>query len=109
MTDATPINDPNESAPDDLLGARLIRLGKVTASDIDRALAYQAQSTRNANNRIGGVLLRMGALSEESLLTALAEQNGMAFVHPYDDPDVIAGQGTVAMEILPHHRCHHAA
>ena len=25
---------------------------------------------------------------------------GLCFIHPYDDPDVIAGQGTVAMEIL---------
>jgi len=30
----------------------------------------------------------------------LAKQNGRVFIHPYDDPDVIAGQGTVAMEIL---------
>jgi threonine dehydratase len=31
---------------------------------------------------------------------ALEKQKGMTFVHPFDDPDVIAGQGTVAMEIL---------
>ncbi|MFA6061405.1 MAG: threonine ammonia-lyase, biosynthetic [Gallionella sp.] len=30
----------------------------------------------------------------------LEQQNGMTFVHPYDDPDVIAGQGTIGMEIL---------
>ncbi|MFN8188738.1 MAG: threonine ammonia-lyase, biosynthetic [Gaiellales bacterium] len=30
----------------------------------------------------------------------LAGEQGLTFVHPYDDPDVIAGQGTVAMEIL---------
>jgi threonine dehydratase len=30
----------------------------------------------------------------------LAKQKNMTFVHPYDAPDVIAGQGTVAMEIL---------
>jgi threonine dehydratase len=30
----------------------------------------------------------------------LARARGLAFVHPFDDPDVIAGQGTVAMEIL---------
>lgn len=30
----------------------------------------------------------------------LAKQKNMTFVRPYDDPDVIAGQGTVAMEIL---------
>ena len=31
---------------------------------------------------------------------AEAESKNLVFVHPYDDPDVIAGQGTVAMEIL---------
>jgi len=30
----------------------------------------------------------------------LAEETGLAFVHPFDDPLVIAGQGTVAMELL---------
>lgn len=30
----------------------------------------------------------------------LAEASGCTFVSPFDDPDVIAGQGTVAMEIL---------
>jgi len=30
----------------------------------------------------------------------LARERGMVFVHPFDDPDVIAGQGTIAMEIL---------
>ncbi|WP_105102220.1 threonine ammonia-lyase, biosynthetic [Microbulbifer pacificus] len=31
---------------------------------------------------------------------ALVEERGLVFIHPYDDPDVIAGQGTVAMELL---------
>jgi len=30
----------------------------------------------------------------------LARQRHLTFVHPYDDPDVIAGQGTIGMEIL---------
>ena len=30
----------------------------------------------------------------------LQKSSGATFVHPYDDPDVIAGQGTVGMEIL---------
>ena len=30
----------------------------------------------------------------------LCRSQGLTFVHPYDDPDVIAGQGTVGMEIL---------
>jgi len=30
----------------------------------------------------------------------LEKARGLTFVHPYDDPDVIAGQGTIGMEIL---------
>lgn len=30
----------------------------------------------------------------------LAQQQGLVFVHPYDDPDIVAGQGTVALEML---------
>jgi len=33
----------------------------------------------------------------------LARETGREFVSPFDDPDVIAGQGTVAMEILRQH------
>jgi threonine dehydratase len=31
---------------------------------------------------------------------ALAAREGLTFIHPYDDPAVIAGQGTVALEML---------
>ena len=31
---------------------------------------------------------------------ALAEQEQLVFIHPYDDPDIVAGQGTVALEML---------
>src|SRR3989344_7695543 len=30
----------------------------------------------------------------------LEMEQGATFVHPFDDPDVIAGQGTIAMEVL---------
>ncbi len=33
----------------------------------------------------------------------LEKKHKLTFVHPYDDPDVIAGQGTVGMEILRQH------
>ena len=33
----------------------------------------------------------------------LEQECGMTFIHPYDDPDVIAGQGTVAVELLQQH------
>lgn len=34
----------------------------------------------------------------------LVEEKGFVYIHPYDDPEVIAGQGTVAMEILRQHQ-----
>ncbi|WP_126452776.1 threonine ammonia-lyase, biosynthetic [Sulfuriflexus mobilis] len=33
----------------------------------------------------------------------LVEQTGAVYIHPYDDPDVIAGQATVAVELLEQH------
>jgi len=36
---------------------------------------------------------------------SLAQEKGMTFIHPYDDPAVIAGQGTIALEILREHQC----
>ncbi len=30
----------------------------------------------------------------------LEAEKGLTFIHPFDDPDVIAGQGTIGMEIL---------
>ena len=35
---------------------------------------------------------------------ALEQAQQLIFVHPFDDPDVIAGQGTIAMEILRQHQ-----
>ena len=35
---------------------------------------------------------------------ALERKQGLTFVHPFDDPDVIAGQGTIAMEMLRQHQ-----
>jgi hypothetical protein len=33
----------------------------------------------------------------------LVAERGLTFLHPFDDPDVIAGQGTIGMEILRQH------
>jgi threonine dehydratase len=30
----------------------------------------------------------------------LADERGLTFVHPYDDPDIVVGQGTVGLEML---------
>ena len=44
----------------------------------------------------------VGATVDESLVAAedFAARTGAVFIHPFDHPDVIAGQGTVALEIL---------
>lgn len=34
----------------------------------------------------------------------LIKEKGLVYIHPYDDPDTIAGQGTIAMEILRQHQ-----
>ncbi len=47
------------------------------------------------------VLLHGDSYSDAYLhAAALRKKQGLTFVHPFDDPDVIAGQGTIAMEIL---------
>ncbi len=53
----------------------------------------------------GGKVVLHGDMFDEASAhaNALAEEKGFTFVHPYDDPDVIAGQGTVAMEVLRQH------
>ena len=50
----------------------------------------------------GGKVVLHGDGFDEALAhaTKLREKEGLTFVHLYDDPDVIAGQGTVGMQIL---------
>ncbi len=56
----------------------------------------------NNVRRLGGKVILHGDAFDEASAYAqkLVEEKGMTYVHPFDDPDVIAGQGTVAMEIL---------
>ncbi|WP_407364064.1 threonine ammonia-lyase, biosynthetic (plasmid) [Pseudomonas luteola] len=53
----------------------------------------------------GGNVILYGDAFPEALAHAqkLATTNGYTFVPPFDDPDVIAGQGTVAVELLRQH------
>jgi threonine dehydratase len=53
----------------------------------------------------GDVVLAGESYSDAYQHAAMLEKkNGMTFVHPFDDPDVIAGQGTIAMEMLRQHQ-----
>lgn len=47
------------------------------------------------------VCLAKGAYDDAyALACQMADEHGYTFVHPYDDEDVIAGQGTIGLEIL---------
>lgn len=50
---------------------------------------------------LGGEVLLFGSTYDDAFARALeiAAERGLAFIHPFDDPDVIAGQGTIGMEI----------
>lgn len=56
---------------------------------------------QEATRAYGGKVVIAGATLGESLETArrLAAE-GRTFIHPFDDPDVISGQGTIALEVL---------
>jgi len=53
----------------------------------------------------GGNAVLIGDTFDEAAAHArkLEAEQKLTFVHPYDDPDVIAGQGTIGMEILQQH------
>ncbi len=59
----------------------------------------------NAVRALGAEVVLMGDAYDEAYVHAhtLSQKHQRTFIHPYDDPDVIAGQGTVAMEILRQH------
>jgi threonine dehydratase len=52
--------------------------------------------------RHGATVIEGGATLEEaaSLATEHGRKEGLTFIHPYDDPLIIAGQGTIALEML---------
>ncbi|HEY2656386.1 MAG TPA: threonine ammonia-lyase [Solirubrobacteraceae bacterium] len=51
---------------------------------------------------LGATVRLVGTIVDESLAAAKARaaEAGMAFIHPFNDPDVIAGQGSVGLELL---------
>nr|BFE65195.1 threonine ammonia-lyase [Dactylosporangium thailandense] len=55
-----------------------------------------------ATKGYGATVEFAGSTVDEALVAAkeFAERTGAVFIHPFDHPDVIAGQGTVALEIL---------
>ncbi len=60
----------------------------------------------DAVHALGGEVVLHGDSFSDAYEHALGLQaeRGLCFVHPFDDPDVIAGQGTIGMEILRQHQ-----
>lgn len=56
----------------------------------------------DATKQYGADVVLAGDIYDEAYAKAkeLQEANGYVFVHPFDDPDVIEGQGTIALEVL---------
>lgn len=74
----------------DLIGERLVAAGRVTAEDVAKALAFQRElKVSGTSNRLGAILVRMGALSEESLLPQLADQTQLPLAAVVPDSDAI--------------------
>jgi threonine dehydratase len=60
----------------------------------------------DAVRSFGGDVVLFGESYSDAYTHAaeLEKKQGLTFVHPFDDPDVIAGQGTIAMEMLRQHQ-----
>jgi threonine dehydratase len=78
------------------LGCRATIVMPVTTPDLKIA----------AVRALGGEIVLTGNSYSDAYERAreLEAEHGSVFVHPFDDPDVIAGQGTVGMEILRQHQ-----
>ena len=60
----------------------------------------------DAVQSLGGEAVLHGDSYSDAYLHALEleKTQSLTFVHPFDAPDVIAGQGTIALETLPQHQ-----
>ena len=56
----------------------------------------------NAVKKLGAKVILFGDTYDEAYQYAIkySQKNNYNFVHPYDDIDVIAGQGTIGVELL---------
>jgi threonine dehydratase len=75
--------------------ARGVRCEVFVPTDAPRAKVEAARGQ--------GAVVNIGGDSVDECLAmarARADEGGLAFVHPFDDPDIIAGQGSLGLELL---------
>jgi threonine dehydratase len=78
-------------------GARLRGVPCEVFMPLDAPIA-KAEATRDL-----GATVQLGGDSVDACLEAALErarEGGLAFVHPFDDPDIVAGQGSLGLELL---------
>ncbi|MBU6436896.1 MAG: pyridoxal-phosphate dependent enzyme, partial [Betaproteobacteria bacterium] len=81
------------------LGCRAVIVMPVTTPQV------KVDSVRGLGGANVEIVLHGDSFSDAHVRAREIEQEqGLSFVHPFDDPDVIAGQGTIAMEILRQHQ-----
>jgi len=63
---------------------------------------WASLSKQEATRGYGGEVILAGKSIGESIAKALdlAKSGGKLFIHPYDDPEIIVGQGTIGLEIF---------
>src|SRR6202040_155442 len=77
--------------------------GKLLGVPVTVVMPRQAALTKVVNCRqMGANVILQGTNYEEArlLATQLGMERGLALIHGFDDPGVIAGQGTLGLEII---------
>ncbi len=109
----TPNSAPNavlNTASTLLLGELLVALAKVSEADVQKALGIQRDLAMSNPTRIGALLLRLGAVSEEVCLGALSMQTGMPLLassaiesekNTVEPPEAAAVEAALAVCSLP--------
>ncbi len=79
------------------LAARALGIAATIYMPVDAALPKVAATTE-----YGAEVRLVGTTVADALVAAQAEaeRTGAVFIHPFDHPDIVAGQGTIAAEIL---------
>jgi threonine dehydratase len=72
------------------VSARVVMPRNASAAKLAAVRAYGGEVT----------LCEPTVAAREAATAQIVAETGALFIHPYDDPDVIAGQGTIALELL---------
>jgi threonine dehydratase len=84
-------------------GAAVAQAARLRGVRARIVMPANASAAKLANVRSLGGEIELCAptlAAREAAVSRIIAQTGAAFIHPYDDPQVIAGQGTVALELL---------